>query len=118
NLNDEPFETKAAGATFVTQIPGTNLLPNRGNNSPQFVIKDTALVCAGNEFKLDFSAIDKDGDSLSYGFCDGYNGGSLTVVNPAPFPVLSLVPLTYLSPYSGSFPLGPDVTINAKSGII
>jgi gliding motility-associated-like protein len=118
NLNDEPFETNAAGATFVTQIPGTNLLPDRANNSPQFVIKDTALVCAGNEFKLDFSAIDKDGDSLSYGFCDGYNGGSLTVVNPAPFPVLSLVPLTYLSPYSGSFPLGPDVTINAKSGII
>src|SRR6476646_167829 len=118
NLNDEPFETNAAGATFVTQIPGTNLLPNRGNNSPEFVIKDTALVCAGNEFKLDFSAVDKDGDSLSYGLCPGYDGGSLTVVNPPPSPVLSLVQLTYLPSYSGSFPLGPDAAINPRTGII
>jgi len=118
NLNDEPFETNAAGATFVTEIPGTGLLQNRANNSPQFVIKDTALVCAGNEFKLDFSAVDKDGDSLSYDLCSGYDGGSLTVVNPPPFEILSLVELEYLSPYSGGFPLGPDATINPKTGII
>src|SRR6266540_682974 len=118
NLNDEPFETNARGATFVTKIPGTNLLQSRGNNSPQFVIKDTALVCAGKEFKLDFSATDKDGDSLSYSFCSAYDGGTVLTPNPPPTFTLSLTPLSYLSPYSGSFPLGSDAMINPQSGII
>lgn len=85
------------------------------NNSPQFKLKDTTLVCAKKKFTLDFSAQDADGDSLSYSFCDAYSGvrndaGALSQ------PYTTLLP--YISPYSGTNPLGFNVTINPKTGLI
>jgi gliding motility-associated-like protein len=132
NVQNTPYPDSARGATFLTHIPGTNILPVGHNSSPEFVVKDTALVCAGNPFKLYFSAIDPDNDSLVYSFCDAYLGA--TPDNPNPFPNLnpppfvsyppsvdttfSLIPLPYLSPYSGSSPLGSRVSINTQTGII
>lgn len=106
------------GATYVARIPGSTQLPNGVNSSPQFVVKDTALVCGGNDFVLDFGASDEDGDSLSYSFCEAYLGGSTGNQNTAPPSTLSLNPLPYGSPYSGQQPLGPTVTINPVNGII
>lgn len=105
------------GATYVARIPGTNVLPDGINNSPEFVVKDTALVCGDNDFVLDFGAYDVDGDSLSYEFCDAFLGGTTGNQLQPPPPSLSLVPIPY-SKYSGSQPLGPGVSISSSTGII
>lgn len=105
------------GSNYMTNIPGTSTLPEGHNSSPQFYVRDTALVCANKKFKLDFGAFDNDGDSLSYSLCEAYsapNGGN----NIQPTTFLNQVPLPYGGPYSGQFPLGPGVTINASTGII
>ncbi|MES2329409.1 MAG: PKD domain-containing protein [Bacteroidota bacterium] len=105
------------GSNYMTKIPGTAALPEGHNNSPQFYVRDTALVCASKKFKLDFGAFDADSDSLSYSLCDAYsapNGGN----NIQPTPFLNQVGLPYGGGYSGQFPLGPDVTINPTTGII
>lgn len=105
------------GSNYVTRIPGTTVLPSGHNSSPQFNIRDTALVCATKAFTLDFGATDADGDSLSYTFCEAYTapGGAS---NTAPNRTLSLISLPYAVPYSGVSPLGSSVTIDPGNGII
>ena len=106
------------GASFVTNIPGTNVMPAGHNSSPQFLIKDTALVCRQKTFLLDFGATDIDSDSLSYEFCDAYGGGTSSAPNPGPSPTLSLNGLSYQLPFIGSSPLGAAVVINPLTGQI
>ena len=109
------------GASYVGSIAGTNTLGNmtsNHNSSPQFYLRDTALVCQNRNFTLDFSASDPDGDVLTYGFCDAYTGGTEgnpVVTNPPP-PPYNVVP--YGNGYSASTPMGPGVTINPTTGII
>ena len=78
------------GATYVGSIAGTNTLgAGNHNSSPQFYLRDTALVCQNRNFTLDFSASDPDGDVLTYQFCEAYSGGSEgnpVVPNPPPPP--------------------------------
>ncbi len=104
------------GSTYITKIPGTSTLPTGFNNSPQFNVKDTALVCAGKNFRLDFGAEDPDNDMLVYGFCDAYTAGNGSNNIPPPNS-LSLVPIPYISPFSGSDPLGGP-GINSTTGVI
>lgn len=125
------FSGTNTGGTFVTSIPGTNVLPNGYNSSPRFIVKDTTIVCKGSSFTLDYSALDIDADSLSYKFVAAYdgfggNGGSNpnpfynTTVNPIPPPPspLQLAPLSYTSPYTASSPLGSNALINNFTGIV
>ena len=109
------------GATYLGSIAGSNTLgsmTSNHNSSPQFYLRDTALVCQNRNFTLDFGASDPDGDVLTYEFCEAYNGGtegSPVVPNPPP-PPYSVVP--YGNGYSASAPMGPGVTINPTTGII
>lgn len=113
------FGSNSVGATYTAQIPGTSSLPTGpANNSARFLGKDTVIVCANNYFCYDWGATDSDGDSLSYDFCTAYIGG--TTGAPAPNPPN---PPPYQSvPYSGSFssgaPLGPNVKIDPKTGMM
>ena len=110
---------RAEGATYSCQIPGTNVLGKGVNSSPVFYLKDTTLVCANDRFTLDMSASDPDiVDSLSYALCAAYNRGRTTYgadtsFLPPPYEVLN-----YVSPFSGTSPLGVDATIDSKTGII
>ncbi len=112
------------GGTFITTIPGTSILPTGSNSSPQFAIKDTALVCQNKTFLLDFGASDPDGDAISYSFCEAYSGGTMSDPDPGGpggggIPqTLKLDPLPYKAPFSGSSPLGPLVSIDPVSGKI
>ncbi|MFZ9719596.1 MAG: PKD domain-containing protein, partial [Chitinophagaceae bacterium] len=109
---------QSPGATYAANIPGTRRLGNNSNTSPVFNVKDTALVCRGKNFILDFSATDADGDSLSYSFCNAFQSGGPRDANarlPQQPPYGSLF---YLSPYSGTSPLGSDVRINPATGLI
>lgn len=105
------------GNTYVTKIPGTNVLPTGYNNSPRFNVKDTALVCSGKQFKLDFGAVDVDNDVMTYSFCDAYSASSGSN-NAPPSSTLNLISIPYSSPFSGSDPLGGGVQINGTTGII
>ena len=107
------------GASYVGSIAGTSTLGvNAHNSSPQFLLRDTALVCQNRNFTLDFGAADPDGDILTYEFCEAYEGGteSSPVVSNPPPPPYPVVP--YGNGFSASSPLGPGVTINPTTGII
>jgi PKD repeat protein len=108
------------GASYFCQIQGSSSIGNSGvNSNPDFGIKDTTLICQGKRFKLDYSATDQDHDSLTYEFASGYNGGDTTnpiVANPPP--PSAWVPLHYSYGFSGTQPLGRNVVINSKTGMI
>jgi gliding motility-associated-like protein len=107
------------GNTFTIAIPGTSTAPGaETNSSPSFQVNDTAIVCRNSFFQFSFQASDVNGDSLAYEFCDAFEGGSQS--NPAPTsassPPYNTIP--YSSPFSGTQPLGPSVTINPQTGLI
>ena len=107
------------GATYEATMPGTNILPTGHNSTALVNLKDTALVCYGSPFTLEFSAVDPDDDSLSYNFEAAYNGGSFTATADGTPPDLPLYgTVTYQGGYSGTSPLGSQVTINPRTGII
>lgn len=107
------------GATYMCEIPGTNILSDSSHNSSAvFNIKDTVLICKSKNIDLDFSATDDDGDSLSYTFCSAYNRGVATNsgnVTPSPPPFQNVV---YNSAYSGVQPMGSTIQINPVTGHI
>ncbi len=116
----------AAGNTFSIKIPGTSVFPGaETNSSPMFLVNDTAVVCRGSYFQYSFQATDADAsDSLSYSFCQAFNGGgqsngncaTCSAPNPATNPPHTSIP--YQSPFSGAQPMGAGVTINPVTGII
>ncbi|MBC8033150.1 MAG: gliding motility-associated C-terminal domain-containing protein [Chitinophagaceae bacterium] len=115
-----PSGTLGDGATYVANISGTNLLGSETNSSPEFKVKDTAIVCADNRFELDFGAVDPNlTDSLSYSFKSAYNRGTATgaqanhIASSPPFENIS-----YTAGFSGTQPLGSNVTIDPVSGLI
>lgn len=105
------------GSTYVCTIPGLNQLTSGNNSSPQF---KTLLVpiCYNASFVFDFSAIDPDGDSLVYSYCNAYNRGVATNasnVTPSAPPYQSV---SYINGYSGGNPLGSAAVLNTRTGII
>ena len=109
----------SVGNTFTATIPGSTVAPGaETNSSPSFLVNDTAVVCRNSFFQYSFQATDRDGDLLTYSFCDAFTGGTTGAPspNPAANPPYSTIP--YISPYSGSQPMGSRVTINPTTGII
>lgn len=107
------------GSSYVTQIHGTGALPTGTNSSPFFNVKDTVLICQNRPFRLDFGAVDPNPqDSLSYEFCDAYACPSNPPVITNPPPAQNIGFVGYAQGYSGTQPLGPNVTINPKTGLI
>lgn len=107
----------STGSTYNCIIPGTNTVPSGNDSAPQFGLPIN-VICKDAPFTLNFSAVDPDGDSLRYSFCNAYNGGAATNAgfnDPAPPPYNSV---TYNIPYSGANPLGLAATINPATGII
>lgn len=108
------------GNTYTINIPGTTVdVPDANkNSSPVFPVNDTMVVCASSYFSFQFAAKDNDGDSLAYSLCSSYNGGSKD--DPAPIPANAppYAAVPYTTGFSGSSPLGPDVTINPVTGTI
>lgn len=107
------------GATYTGEIPGTSSISTAPqNNSAHFTGDDMVVICANNSFSYSFAAEDKDGDVLRYSFTNAYIGGSGgggTNFPPAP-PPYSSVP--YGSNYGAGSPLGANVKIDSKTGLI
>lgn len=109
------------GAAYTAEIPGTAAgadLPK--NNSAAFIGSDLVIVCANNSFSYSFAALDNDGDELRYSFCNAYQsssaGGSNAQNVPTGAPPYSSVP--YGSGFASSSPLGKEVKIDPKTGLI
>jgi len=111
--------SSSVGATYVAEIPGTSpLASGPANNSAHFIGPDTVIVCQNNAFTYSFNAVDVDGDSLSYTFCDAYIGGATGSPSPNPplGPPYQSVP--YAAPFSAGQPMGGSVTVNPKTGLV
>lgn len=111
--------SNSVGNTYSITIPGASVGQNaQQNSSAGFLVNDTAVICRNSYFQIPFLANDPDGDSLSYAFCDAWTGASQG--NPTP-PQATAPPYTTLSytfPFNGTQPLGSQVTINSKTGLI
>lgn len=119
-LDNAPSINGSPGVTYDCIMPGKTVLPSGINNSAVFNLKDTALVCYGSNFTVDFGATDPDKDSLSYEFSSAYQSDpvftSANDILPAqspPYPVVS-----YSNGYSGTQPLGSQAKINPVTGIM
>ena len=114
-------QSNNVGVTYTNTIPGTITNFSFANNSsPVFAQRDTAVVCYNSPINFDFSASDPDGDSLSYAFCDGIIGGNNTGTGvqpnpPSPPPYNSVF---YNPGFSGAQPLGAQVRIDPRTGLI
>ena len=106
------YSSCATSLAMWAQIPGTvDGVDYHTNSSPMFLFKDTAVICHGEYFEYQFTAIDTlDYDSLSYSFGPGQDGAKVTV---PPFPSVS-----YSPGYSSNAPMGSGVTINPATGLI
>lgn len=113
------FNSDNFGLTYTNKIPGkigSNWYAN--NNSPTFATKDTVIICHNSPFTFDFSATDIDGDSLRYSFCSGLTGGSKDDPKPGTPSQPPYTTINYNTGFSGSLPLGSNVTINPLNGLI
>jgi gliding motility-associated-like protein len=73
---------RTIGATYFIQI--TPEAQQRLNTSPRFNIDPPIAICINEVFSIDLGATDKDGDSLSYKFCNVKLGGGIDGGNNGP----------------------------------
>ena len=107
------------GITLTTFIPGSDLIPTY-NQGARFINYPPLVLCAQNTLSFDHSALDPDGDSLSYELADPLLGGSIGNVipnpeSPPPYPGVAWNPsFSTLIPFG----TGSNVTIDALTGMM
>jgi len=90
------FDPEAAGMTIFAVIPPKNIV----NSSPVFKNLPPNFLCNDLELKFDHSAVDKDGDSLSYSLYLPYIGATASVPRPSQPSNPPYTELVYVSPYN------------------
>lgn len=113
---DNIFNSNTVGNTYSIKLPARAAAPT--NSSATFQVNDTAVVCANTPFTIAFSATDPDGDQLRYEFCSAWSGGSTSTPAPNPASRPPYQEVMYSNGFSGSQPMGPDVTIDPVTGVI
>lgn len=105
------------GSTYFCTVPPTPVICN---NSATFINYPPQIICANNPFYYDHSAIDPDGDSLSYEFCNALVGGDPADPKPIITSFPSMASVSYKSPFSAAMPMSglPPLTIDPTTGII
>ncbi len=114
---DNIVDPSSIGSTYTIQIPDTSVA--KTNSSPYYFDFPPIVICNNEPLSFDHSAIDPDGDSLVYSLCDPYTfDGSQTQPFQADPPPYNYV--TFIFPYSGSFPLSssPVLSINSQTGLL
>lgn len=111
------FNPGAVGATYFCLIPPASV---GCNNSAVFKNYPPQIICVNNPLVYDHSATDADGDSLSYEFCQAYEGGSTTDAKPYPPPPPPYVPVSYVGGFSALNPISgsPAIQISPTTGLI
>ncbi len=110
------------GNTYFVTIPSMDVTCN---SSPAFNNPAPIVLCGNEPLNLTIEAIEKDGDSLHFEFCDileggssGGGGGGCFAVVPIPSCPPPYTPIGFLAPYSPSQPLPgtPPISINPQTG--
>jgi len=103
------------GSTYYCTLPSGSIT----NNSAIFKNYPPQIICLNNPLFYDNSAIDADGDSLSYGFCPALLGASDADVKPIPSPP-PYQTAAYNFSYSADTPIvgSPAIQIDPISGLI
>jgi len=102
------------GLTISCTIPPAVTI----NSGPSFKSLPPVRICQGDPVHLDFSAIDPEGDSLTYRLATAYRGGSTTNAKPNAASInFSILP--YAASFSSASPFGPfgTLTVNPATGI-
>jgi PKD repeat protein len=124
NIRNLQSPSNAVGATYMAEIPGTDVLADGyTNNSPRYQGNDASAICRNSAFTLNFNAtqVPEDvtkGDSLVYQFCGGFIGATQGDPNPVKSAPPAYPELNYQSPYSAGSPLGSLTSIDPATGII
>jgi gliding motility-associated-like protein len=113
------------GNTYSVTIPSNDV---GCNSSPQIADVPPVVVCMGVPSTIPISAVDPDGDSLYYEFCEIYVGGGSgggggspcggTIPNPPCPPPFT--PVSFIAPYTSLTPLpgNPQFTIDPITGTL
>jgi gliding motility-associated-like protein len=106
------------GATYSCIIPPKSV--SNCNNSAVFKNFPPQIICVNNPLVYDHSAIDIDGDSLTYEFCQALDGGGTQNDSKPEIPSFASPLLPYRAPYNASIPMGgaPQIRIDRKTGMI
>jgi gliding motility-associated-like protein len=115
NINN----SENTGATYTATIPGTTVRPDAPkNSSPKFNTQDTIIICEGNPFYYNFSAVDLEGDGLSYEFEEAYDGANISDPRPTRADAPPYQSLPYRFGYNANAPMGNGVVINTSTGLV
>lgn len=111
------FNPGDQGSTYVAVIPTNDI---DCNSSPRFTNYPPAVVCADNDFYFDHSALDPDGDSLSYELCTPYHGASATapVSNPAAAPPYNTIPWAAGYGVNNQIQGSPTISVDPLTGVL
>ena len=120
-----PLFSGSIGSTYSVDIPPTaNMQPNETNSTPKFKNFPPLVICMNDPLQFNHSAIDSDGDSLYYEFCDPMIG--LTPGNPTPNTTNNIpkappyTPVPWSAGFSATNPITalPQLSIDPSSGRI
>ncbi len=117
-LNSDQF-----GNTYSAQIPSNDAFCN---SSPQIQDVPPVVVCQGVPSTIPINAVDPDGDSLYFEFCEIFTGGgriggigcAATVPNPPCPPPFTPVPFTGGFSATQPLPGSPDFQIDVNTGTL
>lgn len=107
------------GLTLTTKITGTNsnaLI----NSSPRFTNYPPLVLCNNDDLVFDHSAVDPDGDQLTYELITPFAGASDVNPMPNPTPPPPYSPVFWVGGFTAANPLGPGATIsiNPTTGVL
>lgn len=124
NIRNLQSPSDAVGATYMAEIPGTELLADAyTNSSPTYQGNDASAICRNSAFTLSFNARQPaadlpKGDSVVYMFCGGLQGATTNLPNPSVATPPAYPELNYQRPFASTAPLGGMATIDSRTGII
>lgn len=105
------------GITLTTTIPGSDVADE--NSNLEFLTQPPFVICLNAPFSFDHSAIDSDGDIITYELCAPLNTNvNGSYINPPGAP--DYPELTYFAGYSANYPLdaNPAFAIDYNTGLL
>jgi gliding motility-associated-like protein len=113
NLTTSADGTPNQGQTYYCRIPPTDL----ENSSPAFRTIPSPFICVNDTTDILYSAVDIDGDSLSYRIMHPFAGGAPTgqLWNPPAIIDPNIDAVQYKNGYNSVIPFGMDGYLNIES---
>lgn len=111
------FDPGEQGLTLQATIPP----PSDAvcNSSARFTNYPPMILCAGQDIVFDHSAIDPDGDELTYELCTPFHGGTSFFPAPDPATEPPYDPIVWAPGYSATDPFGEgELSIDPVTGLL